>query len=113
MNFARLYTENNTSRFEECCFNLEQQGVEQFEKFITNRELIINETVPGHQYDWHNAPKRQWVFTLGGEIEVELRDGTKRRFKVGDIILAEDLTGSGHRTKVVSLEPWRCAYIPF
>lgn len=113
MNFTRLYTDNGHSQFEDCTFNLEREGVEQFESLKMPSALTINETDPGHQYDWHNAPQRQWVFTLGGEIEVELRDGTKRRFGAGDVILAEDLTGDGHATKVVSSEPWRCAYVPF
>lgn len=113
MNFTRLYTDNGHSQFEDCTFNLERDGVEQFESLKMPSALTINETDPGHQYDWHNAPQRQWVFTLDGEIEVELRDGTKRRFGAGDVILAEDLTGDGHATKVVSSGPWRCAYVPF
>lgn len=113
MRFTRLFTENGHSQLEECDFSLEREGAEQLKDLTVPRALSINETDPGHQYDWHNAPQRQWVFTLGGEIEVELRDGTKQRFRAGDVILAEDLTGDGHRTRVVSSEPWRCAYVPF
>jgi uncharacterized cupin superfamily protein len=113
MRFTRLYTDDGQSRLEECTFNLEREGVEQMEHLMAPHALTINETDPGHQYDWHNAPQRQWVFTLSGEIEVELRDGTKQRFRAGDVILAEDTTGDGHRTRVVSAEPWRCAYVPF
>jgi uncharacterized cupin superfamily protein len=36
---------------------------------------------------------------LSGEMEVEIGDGSKRRFKAGDVLLAEDTTGQGHITR--------------
>ncbi len=122
MQITRLFTnQKGESAFEDATIGLERVAVETFpgqkaEQFADLRApsaMRINETDPGHQYDWHNAPKKQWVITLQGEIEVQLRDGTTRRFGAGSILLAEDLSGSGHATKVVSKEPWRCAYLPF
>ncbi len=52
----------------------------------------------------HNAPQRQYLFPLKGGMEIELGDGTKRRFTLGDVVLAEDLTGEGHITRVVGDE---------
>ncbi len=54
---------------------------------------------PGYFSDWHTAPRRQYVITLAGEMEVGIGDGTKRRFGAGDVLLADDLTrpGSHHR----------------
>jgi len=40
------------------------------------------------------------VITLEGQVEVGLGDGTKRVFGVGDVLLADDLTGRGHTTAV-------------
>jgi hypothetical protein len=40
------------------------------------------------------------VITLEGQVEVGLGDGTKRVFGVGDVLLADDLTGRGHTTTV-------------
>lgn len=59
----------------------------------------------GHFHDWHNAPRRQYVITLEGEVEIGLGDGTVRRFGPGHVILAEDLTGKGHTTRVVGSKP--------
>jgi len=56
---------------------------------------------PGRFSDWHNAPRRQYVITLAGGVEIGLGDGTVRRFGPGDVLLAEDLTGKGHTTRVV------------
>jgi hypothetical protein len=46
--------------------------------------------------DFHPAPRRQLVITLGGRVEIETGDGTKREFGSGDVFLADDTTGQGH-----------------
>lgn len=56
---------------------------------------------PAYYIDWHTAPRRQYVITLQGQVEIGLGDGTKRIFNVGDIELCEDLTGRGHTTRSV------------
>ena len=60
---------------------------------------------PGYFSDWHNAPRRQYVITLSGQMEIGLGDGTVRRFGPGDTLLAEDLTGRGHTTRVTGDQP--------
>jgi quercetin dioxygenase-like cupin family protein len=47
----------------------------------------------------HHAPRRQLIVTLAGEMEVEVSDGETRRFGPGHVILVEDTTGEGHRTR--------------
>lgn len=47
----------------------------------------------------HQAPMRQFVVHLSGVTEVECGDGTKRQFRPGDILLADDTTGEGHITR--------------
>jgi quercetin dioxygenase-like cupin family protein len=63
--------------------------------------VVFRSTEPGHFSDWHNAPRRQYVITLEGEVEIGLADGTVHRFGPGHVTLAEDLTGKGHTTRVV------------
>jgi len=46
---------------------------------------------------WHNAPRRQLVIHLAGELGCETSDGT-RHFGPGSVFMAEDLTGQGHRS---------------
>ena len=60
---------------------------------------------PGSFIDWHPAPRRQYVITLAGQVEIGIGDGTVRRFGPGDVMLADDLTGRGHTTRVVGNEP--------
>ncbi len=47
--------------------------------------------------DFTTSPRRQLVIPLAGRSEIEASDGTRRVLEVGTILLAEDLTGSGHR----------------
>ena len=57
---------------------------------------------PAFSSDWHNAPQRRYVVPLSGRFEVEVSsDGTIKSFGPGDILLAEDTTGKGHKTRAV------------
>jgi hypothetical protein len=46
-----------------------------------------------------------------GAIEIEVTDGTRRTFRGGDILLMEDTTGSGHRTRNVEACERRSLFI--
>lgn len=50
--------------------------------------------------DWHPAPGRRVIVVLAGSIEVETTDGESRRFEKGDVVVADDTSGRGHRTRV-------------
>lgn len=67
---------------------------------------------PGNFIDWHPAPRRQFVITISGEVEIGLGDGAVHRFGPGHVNLAEDLTGRGHTTRVVGNTPRVTATIP-
>jgi quercetin dioxygenase-like cupin family protein len=51
--------------------------------------------------DWHPAPTRQFVQVLSGSVEVTTSDMETRRFGAGDLFIAGDTTGQGHRTRVI------------
>lgn len=56
---------------------------------------------PGWFGDWHPAPFRQLHFYLSGEVEAETSDGEIRRIGAGGVALVEDISGKGHRSRVV------------
>jgi quercetin dioxygenase-like cupin family protein len=62
-------------------------------------EVFIRENKGGHESDWYIVPNGQLVVLLEGELEVEIGDGTKRRFSAGDVFLCEDTTGQGHKVR--------------
>lgn len=66
----------------------------------------------GYVLDWHCAPRRQYSISLSGSAEIEVGDGTVVRVGPGDVVLAEDLTGRGHVTRVVGNEPRLYAIVP-
>ena len=41
--------------------------------------VVFRRSEPGHFTDWHHAPRRQWVITLSGEVEIGLGDGSVHR----------------------------------
>ena len=71
--------------------------------FPAERALLF-EFPAGWFGDWHPSPRRQLYFNLGGRLEVEVGDGETRRVGPGAIVLLEDLTGTGHVTRVVGDE---------
>ncbi len=66
--------------------------------------ITIRRNPPGYFLDFHCAPRRQYTITIAGELELGTGDGTVRRFGPGTVLLAEDLTGQGHSTRVVGAE---------
>jgi mannose-6-phosphate isomerase-like protein (cupin superfamily) len=67
---------------------------------------------PGYVLGWHCAPRRQYSISLSGTAEIEVGDGTVARIGPGDVVLAEDLTGQGHITRVVGEQPRFYAIVP-
>jgi quercetin dioxygenase-like cupin family protein len=67
---------------------------------------------PGYVLSWHCAPRRQYSISLSGTAEIEVGDGTVVRVHPGDVVLAEDLTGQGHITRVVGDHARFYAIIP-
>ena len=63
------------------------------------------------QFGWHDAPRRQYVVTLTGELEFSTHDGTVFRIGPGDVLLAEDTTGGGHSWRTLGDDPWRRVYV--
>lgn len=49
----------------------------------------------------HNAPQRQLIVPLSGEVEIEVSTGERRSVPPGQIILVEDTTGKGHITRAL------------
>lgn len=74
--------------------------------------ITFRRSEPGEFMDFHTAPRRQYVITLTGHVEIGVGDGTIKRFGPGDVMLAEDLTGKGHTTRVVGNEARLSVAVP-
>lgn len=60
----------------------------------------------------HPAPREQWVVVLRGALEVEVSDGSRRRFEPGDLVFVADTAGKGHVTSAVGEPPIEALFIP-
>ena len=104
MKVIRLYTgSDQRSHFEEKELSFGGEKIETTELQAASG-VVFRRAPVGHVIDWHPAPRRQYVVTLSGSWEIECSDGAKRLFKPGDVMLAEDLTGKGHVSRVVGSE---------
>ncbi|MGH7767064.1 MAG: hypothetical protein ACREQP_06385 [Candidatus Binatia bacterium] len=105
MKVVRLYTgSDQKSHFEEKALSFEGEKI-QTTGLQAAGGVVFRRAPAGHVIDWHPAPRRQYVVTLSGSWEIECSDGAKRIFKPGDVMLAEDLTGKGHVSRVLGNEP--------
>ncbi|HLR89611.1 MAG TPA: hypothetical protein VK040_01525 [Balneolaceae bacterium] len=101
MQITRVYSdENGDSRFEEISIPLNPSGdIGSLSEKYRAESVTFREVTPGYDYDFHTAPDRQFIILLDGEIEIETSLGEKRRFGAGEILLMEDVTGKGHKTR--------------
>lgn len=81
-------------------------------KPVAVSSMIMRENLPGYTYDWHVAPRRQYIVMLEGLVEIQVSDGEIRRFKAGDIVLVEDTEGKGHKSHSPDGNPRRSLFLP-
>ena len=75
------------------------------------KSISYRETEAGGTYAPHDAPTRQFIITLSGTLEFKTVPGETFFINPGDILLAEDTTGSGHSWRLTDKNPWRRAYV--
>jgi hypothetical protein len=102
---TRIYSDHNgDSHFAEISIPLKEAGsIGRLSDELPARGLVFREVEPTYDWDFHTAPQKQYIILLDGAIEIETSLGDKRTFKAGDVLLAEDTTGKGHKTR--NLQP--------
>ena len=113
MHITRLYAgDDGESHFEDLEIETAPQGdIGALSRLHPATGVIFRETPGDYDYDLHNAPARQYVVMLEGSVEVQVGDGTRRCFGPGEVLLAEDTTGRGHRSRAVDRQPRRSLFI--
>ena len=106
--YAHIYTDSEgESHFEDLEVELEEVNYAPpappawVSAFSPATEYHYLSAPSGWYGDWHPVPRRQLFFVLKGAMEGEVSDGTRRRFRPGDVALFEDTWGKGHRSWVV------------
>ncbi|MEO8038855.1 MAG: hypothetical protein ABI794_08785 [Betaproteobacteria bacterium] len=113
MTVVRLYTgSDGRSHFEDLQVPLKDGGKVGFlSERVRATGILFRETEGDYNYDFHTAPRRQYVVNLQGEVEIEVGDGTRRILRSGDVLLAEDTTGQGHISRAVKGKPRKSLFI--
>lgn len=110
---VRIYTGNDgQSHFEDIDLKYMPSGNSSSAEVQKPESMSFRVQKPGVDLGFHPAPRRQYIVSLAGEVEVGLGNGEKRIFKAGDVMLADDTTGQGHTTRVVGNEPRVSIVIP-
>ncbi len=78
---------------------------------MSSSHVTVEETAGGGTLEWHTAPVRQLVVTLAGTLLFTTRDGEEFTLHPGDVLLAEDIEGSGHQWRLEGTDPWRRMYV--
>ena len=109
--FARLYTDpSGESHFEDVDTEL---GLLDFappapplrvSDYISAERTAFLGGPSGWNGDWHVSSARNLLVVISGVWEIEASDGSKRSFTPNSVLLAEDTTGKGHRSRVVGEE---------
>lgn len=106
MKFLRLYTGmDGQSHFEALDMSAESEFLHATRPATG---LLIRTDFAPHIVNFHRAPRRRWVVTLSGSVDIGLGDGTSITFLPGDLFLAEDTTGQGH---TATPHDWIRAYV--
>lgn len=82
-------------------------------RLVDAQSIEFKETAAHSSFDWHNDPTPQYVITLAGVLEFATLGGETFVLRPGDVLLAEDHTGSGHKWRLINDDPWKRAYVIF
>ena len=104
MHYTRIYSDaNGESHFEDVEVELIDVGSVGFlSENIAVTSIRFRENKADYNWDFHTAPNKQFIILLDGIIEITTSLGETRTFKGGEILLVEDITGKGHKTKNIT-----------
>jgi hypothetical protein len=73
--------------------------------------IIFRQVHADYAYDWHNAPRRQYIINLDAGVEITVSDGEKRVLGPGEVFLVEDTHGKGHISRAVNNQLRHCIFV--
>lgn len=74
--------------------------------------IFMRQTSGSYDYDWHNAPREQFVVNLDAAVDVTVSSGEKTRFGKGDMFFVQDVDGRGHVSKAVDATVRNSLFLP-
>jgi hypothetical protein len=68
----------------------------------------LRQSPVGFRSQFHCTSEPQWLFVLGGEMQIGLQDGSSRNFKPGDHFYSADLLPAGATFNPEMHGHWSC-----
>jgi len=115
LSYVHLYADAKGAshfRAEQFDFHSTRVGGPLMHALSTGTGAMLLRLKPGAFEDWHNAPKPWYLIVVQGMSEVTASDGEVRRFGPGSMVLMDDATGKGHRTRAVGRVDHIAAVVP-
>ena len=111
MRITRVFTgDDGHSHFEDLEVPMEDRPYGLISDWLPATGVAFRVNHLDQNLDFHVAPRRQLVVNLDA-VEIETQAGDVRRLGAGDILLADNLTGTGHISHDVA-GPRRNLFIP-
>jgi hypothetical protein len=103
LNFVRLFTgPDGATHLDEVHYSMAKTKHGLIAENVQVNEIALDAAESaGGDGTFAVSPSRQLLIPLAGRVEVEASDGSKRILGVGQILLAEDTTGKGHRIRTL------------
>jgi hypothetical protein len=109
MKYTRLYaTADGESHFEQVEVELSLTDYAppapplKLSEMHATTQFGFMEAPAGWTSDWHPSSARNLFVVLSGEWEVTASDGESRRFLTSEVLLVDDTSGKGHKSRVIS-----------
>jgi quercetin dioxygenase-like cupin family protein len=89
------------------------EGTIVYNETLPAGSVLYEETPPHSSLDWHRAPTTQYVITLSGVLEFTTHTGETFTVHPGEVLVAMDTNGSGHKWRLINDAPWKRVYVAF
>jgi len=79
---------------------------------LATNGIIFRETPGTYDYDWHPAPRRQFIINLDAAVKITTSTGQEKVLPPGEVFFVEDTSGKGHKSQAVDGKTRRSVFIP-
>lgn len=80
---------------------------------IPVKSLKFRTTPSDYDYDWHTAPRKQFIINLNAPFHITTGDGDSMLLNTGQVFKVEDITGKGHKSRSVNGLPRKSIFIAY
>jgi len=81
-------------------------------QLISGTGVMFRMTPGTYNFDWHLAPRRQFIVNLDAAVKVTVTSGEAKVFEKGNVFFVEDITGTGHFSQAVNAQARHSLFIP-